>query len=100
MFDVIVDLRPGSETYRKWFSIELTAERRNTLYVPSGCAHGFQTLTDDVEVDYRMSTPYVATASRGFRWDDPLLKIQWPFPAPSVISDRDRSLPYLGDIRE
>lgn len=87
-FDVAVDLRPGSPTYRQWTSVELDADRRNAVYVPEGCAHGFLTLTDDCELFYQMSELYEPTLSRTARWDDPAFGIAWPF-TPTFISARD-----------
>jgi dTDP-4-dehydrorhamnose 3,5-epimerase len=91
IFDVIVDIRPASSTFRKWFGIELTAQNRTSLYVPAGFAHGFQTLEDSSEVFYIMSTPYVHDAARGVRWDDPAFAIEWPPADQRVISPRDLS---------
>jgi dTDP-4-dehydrorhamnose 3,5-epimerase len=90
IFDVAVDLRPDSSTFRDWFGIELSAENRLALYVPEGCAHGFLTLADDSEVHYQISQDYVPDAGRGFRWDDPAFAIRWPREV-VVINDRDRS---------
>lgn len=90
VFDVVVDLRPGSPTLHAWIAVELSAEARNAVYVPAGCAHGFLTLEDACELEYLISTPYVADAAAGVRWDDPTLGIDWPF-EPVVISERDRS---------
>ncbi len=98
IFDVIVDLRPGSATRDGVFHVELDAKSRRALYVPEGFAHGFQSLEDDSEVFYQMSEFFVDDASRGFRFDDPALAIPWPLPI-SVISDRDRDLPLLEDAR-
>jgi dTDP-4-dehydrorhamnose 3,5-epimerase len=92
--DVIVDLRPTSPTFRQWQPFELNAENRHQLYVPLGFAHGFQTLRDDTEVDYLISEFYCREASSGVRYDDPMLKIQWPLLI-SVISDRDRNWPLM-----
>jgi dTDP-4-dehydrorhamnose 3,5-epimerase len=78
IYDVAVDLRPPSRTYLQWAAAELTAENRRALYIPDGCAHGFQTLRDDSEVLYQMSTPYVPGAGRGVRWNDPAFGITWP----------------------
>ena len=75
IFDVIIDLRPGSSTHASWLGVELDAERGTALYVPKGFAHGFQTLVDDTEVLYMMSDPYVAEAASGVRWDDPAFGI-------------------------
>lgn len=92
IFDVAVDLRPGSSTFRDWFGAELSAENRLALYVPEGCAHGFLTLADDAEVHYQISQPYVPDAGRGVRWDDPAFAIPWPGEV-VVINDRDASYP-------
>jgi dTDP-4-dehydrorhamnose 3,5-epimerase len=90
IFDVIVDLRPGSESRGDWLGVELDAERGTALYIPKGFAHGFQTLVDDSEVFYMISDPYVPEASAGVRWDDPTFGIEWPLPV-RTLSDRDRS---------
>ena len=89
IFDVIVDLRPGSETEGEWIGVELTAAAGNALYVPKGFAHGFQTLVDESEVFYMMSDPYVPEASTGVRWDDPAFGIEWPPAVSRTISERD-----------
>ncbi len=90
VFDVIVDMRPGSPSYRKWQGFELSADNKRQLYVPAGFAHGFQTLTDDAELNYLISAFYEPAASTGISYDDPALGVTWPLPV-SVISDRDRS---------
>lgn len=95
IFDVCVDLRPHSRTFRQWFGIELSSSNRTALYVPEGCAHGFLTLCDDAEVVYQISTAHQPGAARGFRWDDATIGIAWPAPV-MVVSDRDRSYPALG----
>jgi dTDP-4-dehydrorhamnose 3,5-epimerase len=98
IFDVAVDLRPSSSTHRRWVSVELSAGGVHTLFIPAGCAHGFQTLEEDSEVHYQMSAPFVPAAYRGARWDDPAFAIRWPA-APGgvrVMSERDRDFPdYL-----
>ena len=91
IYDVIVDLRRDSPAFCRWFGIELRAGATASLFVPAGFAHGFQTLTDDVEVSYQMSYHHVPEAARGVRWDDPAFGIEWP-PAPAggrVLSERD-----------
>jgi len=88
VYDVAVDLRRGSSTYLRWFGVELSANRRNALFIPAGCAHGFLTLSDDSEVSYQMGAVYDAALQRGVRWNDPSFAIAWPF-EPEVISDRD-----------
>jgi dTDP-4-dehydrorhamnose 3,5-epimerase len=94
IYDVIVDLRRHSPTWRRWASVELTADNRRALYVPKDFAHGFQTLTDDAEVYYEISTPYAPGSGRGVRWNDPVLAIEWPVADP-ILSERDRSYPDL-----
>ena len=93
VYDVIVDVRSTSPTFKQWFGVELSAKNRRQLYIPTGFAHGFQTLTDDAELFYQMSTPYVADAARGFRWNDPGVAIVWPSATSRVISERDQRLP-------
>ncbi len=96
IFDVAVDVRPDSSTYRRWHAVELSADNRRAFYIPAGLAHGFQTLTDDTEVLYQMGSRYVAEAARGVRWDDPALAIEWPQPqGERIISVRDASFPDL-----
>jgi len=90
IYDVIVDLRPGSPTHLKWQAFELSAENKRQLYVPAGFAHGFQTLTDDAELNYLISAFYEPKASTGISHDDPTIGIRWPLPV-AVISDRDKS---------
>jgi dTDP-4-dehydrorhamnose 3,5-epimerase len=92
LHDVVVDLRPDSPTYRRWFGIELRAGEGRLLFVPEGFAHGYLSLEDETEALYLISAPYVAEAARGVRWDDPVFGIEWPFD-PVVISERDRSWP-------
>jgi dTDP-4-dehydrorhamnose 3,5-epimerase len=94
VFDVLVDLRPHSTTYRRWQSLELTAENRAMVYIPPGCAHGFQALVDETELIYEITPAYVAAAGRGIAWDDPLLAIGWPIREP-ILSTADRNLPPL-----
>ena len=93
VFDVVVDLRPGSATVGQWAATELSAAARNAMYVPAGCAHGFQTLAGDCEVEYLITPEYVPSAARGIRWDDPSLAIDWPIKEGVTISSRDRQLP-------
>ena len=90
LFDVAVDLRPHSPTHRRWLAVELTADNRKSLFIPSGFAHGFQTLTDDTEVLYDMFAPYAPAAGRGVRFDDPAFAVKWPRPV-TLISERDRT---------
>ena len=97
IYDVGVDLRPRSSHFGKWFGVELSAGDHKALYLPRGCAHGFITLEDNVDVVYQMSRPYRPDVEAGVRWDDPKLAISWPFD-PRVISERDRVLPLLTEI--
>ncbi|MCH9050282.1 MAG: dTDP-4-dehydrorhamnose 3,5-epimerase [Proteobacteria bacterium] len=93
IFDVIVDLRADSPTRGKWTALVLSAENRAMIYIPEGFAHGFQTLADDSEVFYQISAIYAPEASRGIRWDDPDLAIDWPRIEERVISERDDAFP-------
>ena len=86
--DVIVDLRPGSPTFRQWAGVELTQDNRRMLYIPGGLAHGYITMTDDAEVFYQASSPWEPKAEAGVRWNDPAFGITWPA-EPVVISERD-----------
>lgn len=95
IYDVAVDLRPDSATFRSWFGVELDADSARSLFLPEGCAHGFQTLTEDVEIHYLMSERYHPEAAAGVRYDDPAFAIEWPLPVASV-SERDRSWPLAG----
>ena len=92
VYDVAVDLRTTSPTFRQWIAVVLTAEKHNMLYVPENCAHGFLTLQDDVEVFYQISESYHPEASFGVRWNDPAFQITWPDKV-EVISERDRKYP-------
>ena len=89
VFDVAIDLRPDSPTFRQWTGCELTAENRKMMYVPPGCAHGYQTLADDTEVFYFVSAAYSPPHQRGVRWNDPAFGVQWPLGQPTSIHDRD-----------
>jgi dTDP-4-dehydrorhamnose 3,5-epimerase len=88
VYDVALDLRPDSTSFGRWTARELAADSQRMLFVPEGCAHGFQTLTDQAEVFYQISVPYHAEAAQGVRWDDPRFAIRWPLPV-SAISPRD-----------
>lgn len=92
IYDVALDLRPEQSSYRKWIGIELSAQNRRALYVPAGCAHGFQSLTDGSEVLYHMSEFYQPDLARGVRWNDPSFAIAWPLPDP-ILSARDAGYP-------
>lgn len=93
IYDVLVDLRSGLATYGRWIAVELTASNRHALYVPGGLAHGFQTLCDDTEVFYEISTRYCPELQRGVRWDDSALAITWPDCDERIIADRDLAFP-------
>jgi len=92
MYDVVVDLRPDSPTYKGWVAVVLTATNRHMVYVPEGCGHGFLTLEDETEVFYQMSEFYSPESARGVRWDDSAFQIAWPEQV-EVISERDRTYP-------
>jgi dTDP-4-dehydrorhamnose 3,5-epimerase len=89
VYDVTLDLRAGSATFMKWHAVELAAELRNAVYMPEGCAHGFQALTDDCEIEYQMSAFYVPQAGRGVRWNDAAFGISWPI-SDAHMSPADR----------
>lgn len=93
IYDVIIDLRPDSATYKAHIGVRLSAENLKMLYVPEGCAHGFQTLEDSTEVSYQMSEFYHAESASGVRWDDPAFAIDWPHAPSRVMSERDRNWP-------
>ena len=94
IYDVVIDLRPESPTFRRWTGVELSAENRLTLCVPAEFAHGFQTLEDETEVFYLVSNYYAPDAARGVRWDDPAFGVEWPgAPGGRVMADRDREYP-------
>ena len=90
IYDVLLDLRPGSPAHGRWVATELTAENRRLVYIPKGVAHGFQALEDHTEVAFQVSAPYRPEVADGVRWDDPAYAIRWPLPV-SVISERDRT---------
>ena len=97
--DVILDLRPDSPTFKRHLAFELDAQNRLSVYIPAGLAHGFQTLADDTEVCYQISTSYAPEAARGYRWDDPAFQIPWPEPV-TVMSEKDRNLPFFDPAAE
>ena len=92
IYDVALDLREGSPTFRHWIAAELSAENRRLLYIPAGCAHGFQTLADDSEVEYMIDAEYSPDHGRGVRWNDPAFGIGWPDDE-RTMNDRDRHYP-------
>ena len=96
VYDVLIDIRPGSPTYKEWFSVELTADNRKMVYIPEGFCHGFITLKDHTEVFYQMSEFYAPDCARGIRWNDPAFGIVWPEKV-MLISERDRSYPDFNE---
>lgn len=99
LLDVAVDIREGSETFAKWVAVELTAENKKQLLIPRGFAHGFLTLTDDVEIQYKADNFYAPTCDGNIRWDDAEIKIEWPF-APTILADKDAKAPTLRERLE
>jgi dTDP-4-dehydrorhamnose 3,5-epimerase len=99
IFDVVLDLRPESSSYREWYGAELTPENGRMLYVPEGCAHGYQTLEEDTEMYYMASEFYTPSAARGVRFDDPAFGIQWPLAA-TAVSEQDRNWPLVKAIKQ
>ncbi len=97
VFDAVVDMRPESGTRGQYYAVELDEENRKALYIPKGVAHGFQTLRDDTTLLYQISSPYRPESARTLRWDDPFVRISWPYPEAPVISDKDRDAPFLSD---
>jgi dTDP-4-dehydrorhamnose 3,5-epimerase len=93
LYDVVVDLRPDSPTFRRWTAVDLSAENRLAHYIPKGVAHGFQTLEPGTEVVYAISERYEPSAAGGVRWDDPAFGIEWPKAEQRVMSEKDRSWP-------
>lgn len=94
IYDVALDLRPGSDSYCAWHAVELSEQNGRMFFIPAGMAHGFQTLRDDTEVHYQMGHEYVPEAASGVRWDDPAFAIDWPAPVGErTISDNDREYP-------
>jgi len=98
LYDVVVDLRPDSPTYRGWIGVDLTEHDGRALYIPRGFAHGFYALSDATEVAYQMSAPFVPEAARGIRWNDPFHGVLWPGPV-EIIAPRDRDYPDMDDAR-
>ena len=96
IYDVIIDLRPNSPTFKRWVSVELTTENRKMLFIPEGFGNGFITLTDNTEVFYQMSVYYAPECARGVRWNDPAFEIDWPAEV-KVISEKDMQYPdFMG----
>ncbi|MGN8845332.1 dTDP-4-dehydrorhamnose 3,5-epimerase [Niallia sp. HCP3S3_B10] len=95
IYDVAVDIRKSSPTFGKWFGIELTAENKKQLLIPQGFAHGFMTITDDVEVQYKVDNLYAPDCDRGILWNDPAIGIEWPLDITPVLSEKDEKAPLL-----
>jgi dTDP-4-dehydrorhamnose 3,5-epimerase len=93
IYDVIIDLRPESPTYKQWLGVELSADNRQMLYVPAGFAHGYQALLDDSETFYQVSQAYTPGAERGVRWNDPAFGITWPITENVILSAKDKNSP-------
>lgn len=96
IFDVVVDVRRDSPTYKSWFGVELTPDNGRMLLLPEGCAHGYQTLADNTEMHYMASEVFTPSAARGYRFDEPAFGIEWPL-SPTAMSDQDRSWPAFQD---
>ena len=96
IFDVAVDLRPNSLTFRRWAAVELTADNNRIFYIPAGCAHGFLTLEADSDIVYLMDAPFVSDSGRGVRWNDPAFGIEWP-DLPVEMSERDADYPNFAE---
>lgn len=97
IFDVAVDIRKGSPTFGKWFGVELNAENKKQLLIPKGFAHGFMTLTDDVEVQYKVDEFYAPECDRGILWSDRTIGVEWPMHIQPVLSGKDEKAPLLND---
>lgn len=98
VFDVAVDIRPGSRTYGQWVSAQLTAERGEQLWIPPGFAHAYCTITDDCEIFYKVDAPYAPETEGGIAWNDPDLAIPWPVEGEPILSAKDKLLPRLRDL--
>ena len=94
VYDVLVDLRPKSPSFRKWASVEISAQNRKMVYAPEGVAHGFVTLEDCTELEYQITPAYAPGSASGVRWNDPAFGVEWPRP-PELISERDAAWPLM-----
>ena len=99
VFDVVVDLRPGSDTYGRWLSFDLDGERQNSIFIPAGCAHGFQALTEPADTSYRIDRPHDPGEDLTIAYDDPQLGIEWPLPI-TAMSAGDSAAPPLSELTE
>jgi dTDP-4-dehydrorhamnose 3,5-epimerase len=97
IYDVAIDIRKGSPTFGKWFGIELSDENKKQLLIPKGYAHGFMTLTNDVEVQYKVDELYSPECDRGILWNDPEIGIEWPIDIQPILSEKDEEAPLLAD---
>ena len=97
LFDVALDLRAGSPTYGRHHAVELSSANAKMLYIPEGCAHGFQTLENETAIMYYISTFYQPASARGVRWNDPALGVKWPFADGAIVNERDQTLPLLAN---
>ncbi len=97
IFDVAVDIDPSSPTYKKWVGIELSAENKTMFYIPPGYAHGFIVLSERAEMQYKCSEMYLPEYDTGIRWNDPEIGIDWPLTSDLILSEKDKTLPFLGD---
>jgi dTDP-4-dehydrorhamnose 3,5-epimerase len=95
IYDVAIDLRRNSSTYCKWVATELSEQNFKMIYIPKGCAHGFQTLKGDTTVYYQMTEFFHPECARGVKWDDPRFKIEWPLTSPIIISKNDQNYPII-----
>ncbi|MBP1915461.1 dTDP-4-dehydrorhamnose 3,5-epimerase [Lederbergia galactosidilyticus] len=95
IFDVAVDIRKGSPTFGKWYGIELSAENKKQLLVPRGFAHGFMTITEDAEVQYKVDNDYAPDCDRGIMWNDSTIGVQWPMDIEPILSEKDQHAPSL-----
>ncbi|UQZ89647.1 dTDP-4-dehydrorhamnose 3,5-epimerase [Deltaproteobacteria bacterium Smac51] len=98
IFDVAVDLRPGSNTYGRWDGYELSAENGKQLFIPEGFAHGFVALEDNTVVSYKVTDYYAPECDGGVLWDDPVIGIEWPLPGEPIVSGKDLNLPGLAEL--
>ncbi len=98
VWDVAVDVRPGSPTFGRWYGTNLSSENQLMMYIPPGFAHGFQTLSEEAHFCYKCTAEYDRESEGGIRWDDPDLAIPWPLPG-TRVSEKDASLPFLKDLR-
>ena len=99
VYDVVVDLRPGSPTYRSWLSFELSGDRQNSIYIPPGCAHGFQALTEPADTSYRIDRPHDPSEDLTIAYDDPELAIGWPLVG-GRLSEKDRAARPLAELED